>query len=230
MISWIAEGILLLIFCAAFINCWKRGLIRSLSRLLSLIGAWLCARNFYFVLDGILNRRCFLPLLRDYVRSALDSAAGQLDMAAEQVNLALVQAAAAIETRFSVLGLFRDTAPSVTLDNMTTEEVLTSFTTRIADPVAERLSEIAAFLVIFILAYFVFQIAFWLVGLVCQLPILHGVNHGLGGLFGVVLGLIDTFLAAQVISLIFHILCANGTLPPDTAAGPLLGFFGSFGA
>ena len=70
--------LLIAVFAAAVHRSYKRGFVDAVSGLLSLVGAYIAAGMFGFVLRGFLYREVFSPLVTDAVGRALSDAAASV--------------------------------------------------------------------------------------------------------------------------------------------------------
>ena len=219
MFGTISDIILIAIFAITFFACYKKGLIASVSHLLSLIGGIIFARMFSFVLDGFLYRRVFEPLLHDTVKATLSGALESAEAGANAAMDAVLASANEIVAKFSSLGL---SLPEIARpEGIADADALTqSVAAEIAAPIATWLSEMCAYIVLFFVGYIILRIVFSLLNLLAKLPIIKSVNRLLGAVVGLLLAALYTFIGAQVLRFVYGILLANGTL----AAGEGLGY------
>lgn len=223
---------LIVVFLVTLWRAYRRGFVDSVSWLVSMLGAALCAGCASFVLDGVLERRIFGPLLNKTVGGVLGRALGAVEDSVQAAAGAVAEAAQNIVSGAEVLGFSYDIPFAKTLRNIADAASLDAYTEQltaeIAAPIAERLSAITAFLLIFIVAYWILRLVFRVLGAVVHIPVLNGANRLLGLVCGVLLGIAYTWVTAQAAALILSLLCADGTITPDTAVsvcGPVFEFF-----
>ncbi len=221
MFAIISDVALIAVFAITFFVCYKKGLISSVSHLLSLIGGFLFARMFSFVLEGVLQRRIFDPLLEDSVQATLENALESAEAGASAAMEALLSAANEITATFSSLGL---ALPDLQIPSgMTDVEALAkTMATEISSPIAAWLSELCAYIILFFVGYIVLRIVFSLLNLLAKLPILKTVNRFLGAVMGLALAVLYTFVGAQVLRVVYGILLANGTITAGEGLGYIL--------
>ena len=170
----------------------------------------------------------FEPFVTNAVHDVLSGASAAVDASLEEAAAALSSSVESLGERVGRLGValpaFNENLFSGIADRTMLEQLTDSCAQQIAIPIAEKLSEIAAFLLVFAAAYLLLCLAFKLLNLVARLPILNEANRILGVAAGVLLGAVYTYLAAQLLSLFLGMLVANSTLPAEVLDGPLFGF------
>lgn len=221
MFSIISDVVLIAIFVITFIVCCKKGLIASVARLLSLVGAIVFARMFSFVLESVLLRRVFGPFLHETVHGALSGAVESTETGVSAAMESVLAAAEEITGTFSALGL---SLPSVTIPEgvMDANALTQSLTEAIASPIAAWLSGLCAYIILFFVGYLILRLLFSLLNLLAKLPFLKSVNHFLGAVMGLVLAALYTLIGAQVLRFVYGILLANGTLSIGDGLGYIL--------
>lgn len=230
--AWIADGILIAVFLITVYRSCKRGFVNCIARLVSIIGAVICAGFGTFVLDGVLERHIFGPLLENTVGAILSNALDGVESSLETAAEAVKNAASELIAQAGALGFSYDTAITEDLAAANDFDTLQQYTEKLTDditqPIAARLSEIAAFLLIFFLVYWIIRAVFHVLSAVMRAPVLNSANRLLGFCCGIILGLAYTWLCAQVMALVIGVLYANGTIPADIAAamnGTIFEFF-----
>lgn len=219
--------LLIAVFAAAVHRSYKRGFVDAVSGLLSLVGAYIAAGMFGFVLRGFLYREVFSPLVTDAVGRALSDAAASVTTSLSDALASLQTQAERLTHIADGLGIRIpiDGALPQSVEDPAALGVLTGeLTASAAQPIAEALSSAAAFVILFAAAYVILRIVFGALDLVMHLPILRTLNRAAGGICGVLLGAGYAFLAARLLSLILGILVTNGTLPPEILDGAVFGF------
>ena len=221
MFGTISDIILITIFAITFFVCYKKGLIASVSHLLSLVGGIIFARIFSFVLDGFLYRRIFEPLLQDTVKATLSGALESAEAGANAAMDAVLASANEIVAKFSALGL---SLPEIARpEGIADSDALTqSVAAEIAAPIATWLAEMCAYIILFFVGYIILRIIFLLLNLLAKLPVIKSVNRFLGAVVGLLLAALYTFIGAQVLRFVYGILLANGTLASSEGLGYIL--------
>lgn len=211
--AWIVDAVLLFIFLHTLYQSYRRGFVRSIAGVITVLGAAFCAMTGRFVLDGVLERHIFGPLIEGTVHGVLDHALENLEAQTVTAAEAIKNAAESLIAQAESIGFSYQT-DFVDALHMDTDALAKT----IAAPIAERLSEIAAFLLIFAIASFILKLVFNLLSAIVRMPVLNSANKFLGLCCGAVLGVAYTWIAAQLIALVIGILYANGTLPAEAAA------------
>ncbi|MBO5649128.1 MAG: CvpA family protein [Clostridia bacterium] len=228
MYTYCVDLILILLFASVVIRAFKRGFLNTVAGVASAVGAILAGVLFGDLLEGLLFSGVFEPFVTNAVHDVLSGASAAVDASLEEAAAALSSSVESLGERVGRLGValpaFNENLFSGIADRTMLEQLTDSCAQQIAIPIAEKLSEIAAFLLVFAAAYLLLCLAFKLLNLVARLPILNEANRILGVAAGVLLGAVYTYLAAQLLSLILGMLVANSTLPAEVLDGPLFGF------
>lgn len=219
--------ILIAVFALTVIRSYRRGFVDAVSGLLSVIGAFIAAKMFGFVLQDFLYRSVLNPLVTEAVAAALSDTAASVTTSIADTFAALsaqadrlAQTAANLGIQIPLTELLPDSIADAAAVSTLTEELTVSA----AQPIAEKLSEGAAFVILFIAAYVVLRLVFGALDIVMRLPILGTINRTAGGLCGVLVGAAYAFLCAQLLSLVLGILVTNGTFPPEIMDGTVFGY------
>ncbi len=220
-LKWIVDGILLAIFVFTVFKSVKTGFVRSVSGILSLVCAAILAGRFSFLLDGILERRVFSPLVEGIVSENLQGVLASLDDTVSTAVSSVADAAKALADKAAAMGVPVGEIPAFDGAGTDLSAYADTLTAEIAAPIAERLADVSACLILFILFFIVIRLVLKLLEGIVKLPLLKEVNSVLGAVTGVILGVVFTWLSAQVLSLIFGVLCTNGTLPASVCEGYL---------
>ncbi len=232
--GWITDGVLILIFAVTLAVSIKRGFMKTVSGLASVIGAVIVSKMFAFVVKDLLEVHLFGPMMQRAVFGILENAYKGIEMTLDQAVDAVSEVIAQTMEKISALGGAADPTLAERLSNVSNFDALDAnveaMALSISEPISQRISEIAAFLLVFIAAYFVLRFVFSVFSLLTKLPILQQANSFLGGVCGAVLGIVYVWVAAQFLAFLFGILCANGTLPPEIAEGTLFRFLIGGGA
>lgn len=219
--------ILIAVFAVTVRHGWKRGFIGAVSGILSLIGAWILSGMFSFLLVGVLQRNIYDPFVFDVIGTLIENAvrtAGATADAAAQAISASLEGLRSCTEIFGIVVPLDAASLSELLTTGVADTVTDSLTAEIAVPIAARLSEWTAHLMVFILAYVLLRIVFGMLDIVMKLPILKEANSLLGGVGGIILGAGYAFVASRLLAVILGILVTQGTLPPEIMSGVIFGF------
>ncbi len=224
------DVLLIAVFAWTVYRAWKRGLVDAAAGLLSVIGAVVVSRMFGFVLEGVLRRKLFDPLIGETVASviqkALDTVHETAGSASDAITAAVTQALDGIRTYTDMLGIPLNIDPdrlSGISPNSISGEAANALAADIAAPIAETLASWSAYLLLFLIAYAVLRFVFRIIDLVMRLPLLHEANSLLGCVCGILLGTAYAFLAARLAAVVLGILVTRGTLPPEVLSGTIFG-------
>ena len=226
--GWITDGVLIFIFAATLIISIKRGFMKTVSGLASVIGAVIISKMFAFVVEDLLEVHVFAPMMQRTVSGILENAYKGIELTLDQAVDAVSQVVRQTMDKIAALGGAADSTLAERLEGVADFDALdanvASLANSISEPISQRISEIAAFLLVFVVAYLLLRLVFSFFSLLTRLPLLQQANSFLGGVCGAVLGIVYVWVAAQILAFLFGILCANGTLPPEVADGTLFRF------
>ncbi len=237
--SILIDLVLAVIFAQTIWNGYRRGFVKSISRLLSFVGAALCAVIGTPVLSGFLCTLFIMPLVQSFISQTVSAAVGNaIDAFTQSAGSAadvIEEAAGELSAYVEAFGLSVDAFAEsfmgilgVTPDSDAVTQYTAQITNTFADPIAERLSDILAYLIIFIVAYVIFRIAFRFLSVLAHLPILHAADKLLGLCTGSLLGAVYVFIIANLVSIVLTLLTAGGVLPYEdimTESGPVYELF-----
>ena len=218
--------LLVAVFALTVYRAWKRGFVGAVSGLLSLVGAAVIAHMFSYLLEGILLRNVFVPFTEDILGEVVEKAVLSAGTAADGGMAALSETLASLTETAGSLGvkLHGPLALPDVIDPSAIALVTEDITAQLTPPIAGWLARVAAYLLLFVIAYAILRLVLRIVDLAMRLPILREANSLLGGICGVLLGAGYAWITAQLASLILGILVTGGTLPPDVLDGTVLGF------
>lgn len=225
--SFAVDLVLVLIFAGTVLHARRRGFVNAVSGLLSLIGAFIAAKMFGFILEGYLYRTVLAPLITDAAAKALSDAALAVSTSLDAALAAVTAQAQQLAATAAGLGVPVDIGallPEAVADASVLGEVTAHVTDAVAAPIARQLSCAAAFVILFLAVYLILRLVFGMLDIVMRLPILRTLNRMAGSICGILLGAGYAFVAAHLLSLILGILVTKGTLPPDVLDGALLAF------
>lgn len=220
------DALLVAVFAITVYRAWKRGFVGAVSGLLSLVGAAVIAHMFSFIVEGILLRNVFIPFTEDILGEVVEKAVLSAGTAADGGMQALSETLAKFSETVATLGVNLPgpiALPDI-IDPSAISLVTEDITAHLTPPIAGWLAKIAAYLLLFLIAYAILRFVLRLVDLAMRLPLLREANTLLGGICGVLLGAGYAWIAAQIASLVLGILVTNGTLPPEVMGGTVFGF------
>ena len=225
--------LLIAIFAVTVYRGCKRGLIKAVSGLLSLVGALIISGMFSYILYGVLQRTLFDPLVTDIVGGLIADAVSAADATAETAVQAIASSLDGIRSCTDIFGIsvpLDAQSLSSMLGDVVNEETVQSLTDQITVPIAAQLSKWTAHLLIFVIAYLLLRFVFGVLNIVVCLPLLKEANSFLGGVGGIVLGAGYAFITARLLAVVLGILVTRGTLPPEILGGTVFGFLTGSGS
>ena len=187
--SLVFDIIILVVCVTSIILGAKRGFIKSVMGVCTLIAA-LCLSY------------AFMPTVSTYIRNS-----EIIDNISESIGDTIKSLSRSEEGGYDLEKMFADMpdafqqildrydaddnalAESIPPENSATEDVVDSLASTIAAPVADVISNVTAFLLIFIASVAVLKLLTWLLDMLFQLPVLKTANTMLGLLVGVVIAL-----------------------------------------
>lgn len=211
------DGIIVATLLFFFLRGRRKGLILALCGLVAFFVAIIGAR---------MATEVFTPNVADLLQPGFSSAIEtQLDNGlAEKLNELLnsaEQSDNAIIDFLTGLGFYDDVANSIrnAIAGQAAQTVAD-----VALALARTVAEVVASVLVFVVAFLLITVAWFLLShaldLAARLPIIHGLNRTLGGLFGLLQGMLLLFLIAWVLRLL------GGVIPQETVEQTtLLKFF-----
>lgn len=213
----IYDGIIVGILLFFFLRGRKKGLILTLCGLVAffvaIIGARMAAEAFTPKAADLLQPR-FSTVIETQLENGLSEKLNEMLNDAEQSDNAIVGF-------LTGLGFYDDIADSIrtAVAGQTAQTV-----TDVALALARTVAEVVAGVLVFVVAFLLITVGWFLLShaldLAARLPIIHGLNRTLGGLFGLLQGMLFLFLIAWVLRLM------GGVIPQETVEQTtLLKFF-----
>ncbi len=218
-VSVLVELILIALFALTVWCSYRRGFIKTVAGLLSVIGAAVCALFGMPAFSGYLEQRYIAPFVQSAVTEAaaetMAKVLAELQKNAQDKFDALIEGAK--EYGLDIGSILNGSEDGAALE--ISEDVINQYTQGIVDqfaaPISLRLSEIAAFVIIFVLAWIVLRIAFAVLSAIVHLPILHGFDRLLGLCIGILLGALYAWIAANGVHLALTVIDYASLLPPE---------------
>ena len=210
--SFVFDGIILLVGITAIILGAKRGFIKSIMGVCTLIAALCIACAFTpYVSSYIQNTELMGNIsdsIGDTVKSLSNNGSGSFNL--EKMFQDMPDALKQILDRYDVD--VYNLSQSVSGATDAGESVVDSLCEKIAAPVVTVISNVAAFLAVFVASVIVLKILTWVVDLIFQLPVLKTANT----LLGLLVGLISAvFWAWLLSSLAVPFVNAMSSISPD---------------
>lgn len=176
--------LIIVVMAVTVIGGYRRGFIKSVMHFASSILAFFAAVFFTPYLSVFLCDNVFMSGISTGIAETLRSllAVGGNGLSTEQLFADMPDALTAIVERFNVdLDAFREAFSSPAIATESTVAEMSDF---IARPIAEAISAVAAFLIIFAAVLIVLHIVTAVIGAVFELPVLKQLNSVLGLVFG----------------------------------------------
>ncbi len=198
--NWIVDIILAAIFVLTVLVCVKRGFVKSIWSLfravVSVGAAFLFGRSMG---EWLMNRFLFKKFT-DIAYSSLSSIVhennGSFDLS--ELFSSMPESFTSLLERFGAdtASLSEKFAGKATASSIELNELASD----IAKPVAQIVSQSLGYVIVFLSAFLVISIIGLVVKLIAELPVIRGVNHLLGGLFGVICGFIYLWVICTAIA------------------------------
>ena len=213
----IYDAVILLLLLFFFLRGRKKGLILTLCGLASifvaLFGARMASDYFAPTVADLLTPR-FSPVIEEQLDNGLEEKLNELLASGEEEGNLLVD----LLTKF---GLYDDV--STAIQNTVSGQAAQTITD-VALSLARAVSEVVASVLVFVVAFLAIMVLWFFLShaldLAARLPVIHGLNRTLGGLFGLLEGMLLLFLIAWVMRLL------GGIIPEESVAQTtLLNFF-----
>lgn len=213
----IYDGVILILLLYFFLRGRKKGLVLTLCGLASIFVALFGARmasNYFTPMAADLLAPRFSPVIEEQLDNGLEEKLDELLASGEEGGNLLTDLLTRLGLYDDVTGAIRDAVSGQTAQTVT--DVALSLARAVAEVVAGVLVFVVAFLLIIALWFFLSHA----LDLAARLPVIHGLNRLLGGLFGLVEGMLLLFLIAWVMRLL------GGVIPEETVEQTsLLKFF-----
>ena len=194
--SFFVDLIVIAVFVIALIAGWRKGFVRAIMRVVSLVGAVLTTWFLYKPVADFLYNKIFLSSISNYIQRAFDRDVAATGKSLSQLFAELPEFFTNFLNRFSTA----EKASEFFAGNSdATSGALSKF---MAQPIAQTVSKVTAIIVLFFAAYFILMLLTRLLDKVVKLPLLNGVNKALGIALGALVGL----AIAWVLAIAFHAL------------------------
>jgi Uncharacterized membrane protein, required for colicin V production len=205
--NFIIDIILLLIIVCCIVSGVRKGFIHSIMNVITFVASLICGWQFYPILGEVYKKRIFLSRISDEIRHGISSLAGtSFDSLMNDMPEALTQ----IAERF---GIDITSLETYYLTQMpASSEATQSISTYIADPVATSISNILAFVTIFLGVTIILKIVTLILDLIFKLPVLSTLNRICGFLLGIFNGILYASIFAMVLATLSPVLT---TLIPE---------------
>lgn len=199
--SIVLDIILVAIAAICIVSGVRRGFFKSVMSLVCGIAALLVSYAFSPSLSVYLNEKFILPALSDGIGQTIASIADAgLNSAGEAVyDLTKLSSS---EQFMSVVERYGADSDSVSdfieQIGVGTRAAIDKMAEIVAKPISSTLSNITAFIIVFIAALIALRIIVWIAGLIFELPVLKGIDKLLGLVFGVVSALLFVWIFAML--------------------------------
>lgn len=193
--------IIIILAAVASIYCGIiRGFVRSASGFVSLILAVTAAFMFTTPAAEYLNEKIFAKRVESIVSGSLTGivSAGEQKLALSQI---IADRPAALDSVADRFGFDLDEIASYyedALSGETDSEAIAKLSAYIAEPTARSISRVAASALVFAGALILLRMLFWLLDLICRLPVLDKLNTLLGLLFGIASAVVFSWSIANI--------------------------------
>ena len=193
--------IIIILAAVASIYCGiVRGFVRSASGFVSLILAVAAAFMFTTPTAEYLNEKFIAERVENIVSDSLTGivSAGEQQLALPQI---IADRPAALDSVAKRFGFDLDEVADYydgTLSGESDSSAISKLSEYIAEPTARSISRVTASALVFIAALFLLKLLFWLLDLICRLPVLDKLNTLLGLLFGIASAIVFSWSIANI--------------------------------
>ncbi len=201
MTAYILDGVVILIFVLSAVIGHKRGLIKTLSKVVAFLLAFVVALLLCGPAAEVVFDTAIAPSVR---KSITDELNGSYQSAAESMEASLDHLPPFIKNALANQGVSsgKDVVERVSDVSGSPEAVADSVIAKVIRPVAVSLLRVICLLILFLVAFIAALILMKVLDVVAKLPGLKSVNKGLGFLAGAVSGLLWVIVAVSVLQAI----------------------------
>ena len=193
--SIIIDLIILAIVVIGGIIGWKKGLFRSFMRLGIVVASAVCAHILSGPVSRFLSNNIIAPKLASHISGTFDKMAD---------GKSLNELFSDISSGFSEwLGRYTTVEKANQWYSSTSDPNPTKLSNFLAKPIADTVSKVAAYVLLFLLLLLIFRIVCFFIEKVLKLPVLNGLNKTLGLFFGLIMGFCVAFIVSECISAAF---------------------------
>jgi len=208
----IFDGIILVVCILSIVLGAKKGFIKSIMGMLSLVAALFVAYAFSPAVADIIERQPFVheisESISDTLKSLSENESGSYDL--DRLFGDMPDAFQQIIDRYDAdANELAQTVPPVANSQESDVEALSRLISR---PVVRAISNVLAFLGLFVGSLIVLKLLTWLLDLIFQLPVLKSANTVLGLIFGVISAVL---LAWTISTLSLVLIRAMSSVSPD---------------
>lgn len=209
----VIDLILLITVIIAVISGARKGFVRSAMNIISLLCALISGWYFYPALGAKYYDNIFIKYFSDDVLNSIEDI---VNAGIEKIDISTLFTEKPapfldILSRYGVDISGIENAYNA-LVNAGAQNVTETISTRIAEPVAAGLSNLLAFLTIFVGVIIILKIVTFILDLIFKLPVLNALNRAAGIVFGLICGGCYAYIFAAIIITAIPILI---TLFPD---------------
>ena len=196
----IIDIILLAVLALAIFAGYRRGFVRSVMGMLSFIVAVLCGYSFYSPLAELYNEKFMLGAISDRIYNSINSI---IVPGIESLNLYdLIKEKT--QVFFDIIDRFSGDMNSVeaiyyTQSGKNETDIIRNISSFVAQPTASGLSNILAFLSVFVVVLIIMKILTVLIDTIFKLPVLNVLNHLAGTVLGVITGFAYAWLLCVIL-------------------------------
>ncbi|MDF2686391.1 MAG: putative rane protein [Clostridia bacterium] len=197
--------IIVVIFLLCFIIGANKGLIKSVISLLGKIASLIIAFIFSENLGIYINTNYIREPMQKWLVNSLSATSEGMDVSLADLNLD--QLFKDMPDFFKNIGDFlKINLPSMgekyeAWKENGIEQAKSAVTSAMVAPLSELISRIIAFIIIFILCCIVVSIIWWLSDLIVNIPVIRQLDKLGGALFGIVNGILLTFIIVSIINI-----------------------------
>jgi len=192
--SIVLDIILAAVIIITVFNGWRRGFIKTVMGLATFLVAFFGGIYFTPALAEVYYERIFSGKIADGIANAIDSIIQNGSQMLDISGLFEQQAFIDIANRFNI-----DIAELESHYAANAADVAaTDISRRIAEPAAQALSSICAFITLFVVIIVVLKLLTYIIDAVFKLPILKGLNRFFGFLIGCALSLLYAWLLSML--------------------------------
>lgn len=225
--GFVLDIILIIIVAACVIYGYKKGFFKTVMSLMSGVCALLCAYTFTPAVSLFLKEKFIINKVAGSITSTFSSIAEAGVDEAQNVLYDMTRLVQSPQFE-STLGQC-NADESAVMDIIGSAEkgsidVIEAVAYEVAEPISAAFAHALAFVIVFVVSFILIRLAVWVVGFIFKLPVLEGVDKGLGLVFGGICALLFVWTFSLIASTLSAALSgiAPGTFSTDIIESSLL--------
>lgn len=188
--SFLVDIILVAVILISVISGWKKGFIRAFMGLISFTASLIATWFLYNPVSRIIYDKFLLGSISGYIENVFESELGGSGASLDQLFTELP------DSFINFINRFSSTTDATAFYSENANATAGQLSRFMAEPIADTLSKIIAFIGLFIVIYIILKLLTKLLDGIVKLPLLNGVNKFLGVVLGALLGIFTAWVLA----------------------------------